>query len=125
MSRAVVATALAQDWFGDPMLALCLVIFVIGWQLMPFRALPQLRYTILKSSMLMLVGSPTHSDLVLALNGGSGDAPHFPASGPVTVRFPPATTWAGRAPWRCCCRRSSAVPGLSLPLGGLSAGPGK
>jgi raffinose/stachyose/melibiose transport system permease protein len=111
MSRAFGVAALAQDWLGDPTLALYVVIFVIGWQFMPFHTLlyqagvrqipaqlyeaaqldgagparqffhitlPQLRYTILTSSTLMLVGSLTYFDLVFVLTGGGpGDATRF------------------------------------------------
>lgn len=111
MSRAFGIPALAQDWLGDPTLALYVVIFVIGWQFMPFHTLlyqagvrqipaqlyeaaqidgagpvrqffhitlPQLRYTILTSSTLMLVGSLTYFDLVFVLTGGGpGDATRF------------------------------------------------
>ncbi len=108
MSRAFGLPALAQDWLGNPHLALYVVIFVIGWQFVPFHTLlyqagvrqipaqlyeaarldgagrvrqfqhitlPQLRYTILTSSTLMLVGSLTYFDLVFVLtNGGPGNA---------------------------------------------------
>jgi raffinose/stachyose/melibiose transport system permease protein len=111
MSRAFGVAAFAQDWLGDPTLALYVVIFVIGWQFMPFHTLlyqagvrqipaqlyeaaqidgagpvrqffhitlPQLRYTILTSSTLMLVGSLTYFDLVFVLTGGGpGDATRF------------------------------------------------
>jgi len=111
MSRAFGIAGLAQDWLGDPTLALYVVIFVIGWQFMPFHTLlyqagvrqipaqlyeaaqidgagpvrqffhitlPQLRYTILTSSTLMLVGSLTYFDLVFVLTGGGpGDATRF------------------------------------------------
>lgn len=111
MSRAFGIKALSQDWLGDPTLALYVVIFVIGWQFMPFHTLlyqagvrqiprqlyeaaeidgagrvrqffsitlPQLRYTIITSSTLMLVGSLTYFDLVFVLTGGGpGDATRF------------------------------------------------
>lgn len=111
MSRAFGASWLAQDWLGDPTLALYVVIFVIGWQFMPFHTLlyqagvrqipaqlyeaaqidgagpvrqffhitlPQLRYTIVTSSTLMLVGSLTYFDLVFVLTGGGpGNATRF------------------------------------------------
>ncbi len=103
MSRAFGLGMLSQDWLGDPQLALYVVIFVIGWQFVPFHTLlyqagvrqipaqlyeaarldgagrvrqfahitlPQLRYTILTSSTLMLVGSLTYFDLVFVLTGG-------------------------------------------------------
>lgn len=111
MSRALGASWLAQDWLGEPTLALYVVIFVIGWQFMPFHTLlyqagvrqipaqlyeaaqidgagpvrqffhitlPQLRYTIVTSSTLMLVGSLTYFDLVFVLTGGGpGNATRF------------------------------------------------
>jgi raffinose/stachyose/melibiose transport system permease protein len=111
MSRAFGIDALSQDWLGDPTLALYVVIFVIGWQFVPFHALlyqagvrqipaqlyeaaqldgagpvrqffsitlPQLRYTIVTSSTLMLVGSLTYFDLVFVLTGGGpGSATRF------------------------------------------------
>ncbi|WP_236789440.1 carbohydrate ABC transporter permease [Amycolatopsis sp. GM8] len=111
MSRAFGVAALSQDWLGDPTLALYVVIFVIGWQFIPFHTLlyqagvrqiprqlyeaaeidgagrvrqflsitlPQLRYTIITSSTLMLVGSLTYFDLVFVLTGGGpGDATRF------------------------------------------------
>ncbi|TNC22410.1 carbohydrate ABC transporter permease [Amycolatopsis alkalitolerans] len=111
LSRAFGINALSQDWLGDPKLALYMVIFVIGWQFVPFHTLlyqagvrqiprqlyeaseidgagrvrqffsitlPQLRYTIVTSSTLMLVGSLTYFDLVFVLTGGGpGDATRF------------------------------------------------
>ncbi|TVT32586.1 sugar ABC transporter permease [Amycolatopsis rhizosphaerae] len=111
MSRAFGIAALSRDWLGDPALALFVVIFVIGWQFVPFHTLlyqagvrqipaqlyeaaqldgagavrqffhitlPQLRYTILTSSTLMLVGSLTYFDLVFVLTGGGpGNATRF------------------------------------------------
>lgn len=111
MSRAFGVKALAQDWIGDPTLALYVVIFVIAWQFVPFHTLlyqagvrqiprqlyeaaeidgagrvrqffsitlPQLRYTIITSSTLMLVGSLTYFDLVFVLTGGGpGNATRF------------------------------------------------
>lgn len=111
MGRAFGADALTQDWLGDPALALYVVIFVIGWQFIPFHTLlyqagvrqipahlyeaaeidgagrvrqffsitlPQLRYTIITSSTLMLVGSLTYFDLVFVLTGGGpGNATRF------------------------------------------------
>jgi raffinose/stachyose/melibiose transport system permease protein len=111
MSRAFGIAALSQDWLGDPTLALYVVIFVIGWQFIPFHTLlyqagvrqipaqlyeaaqidgagrvrqffhitlPQLRYTVITSSTLMLVGSLTYFDLVFVLTGGGpGDATRF------------------------------------------------
>ena len=103
MSLAFNAQVLAQDWLGDPSLALYVVVFVIAWQFVPFHTLlyqagvrqipvslyeaaqldgagrirqffhitlPQLRYTIITSSTLMLVGSLTYFDLVFVLTGG-------------------------------------------------------
>jgi raffinose/stachyose/melibiose transport system permease protein len=99
---------LAQDWLGEPRLAMGVVIFVISWQYIPFHALiyqgavrqiptsmyeaalidgagrvrqfssitlPQLKYTIITSSTLMVVGSLTFFDLIYVLTaGGPGDA---------------------------------------------------
>ena len=94
---------LAQNWLGDPTLALYTVIFIIAWQFVPFHTLlyqagarqipsslyeaaqidgasrlqqflhitiPQLRYTIVTSSTLMLIGSLTYFDVVFILTGG-------------------------------------------------------
>lgn len=108
LSNAFGIEALAQNWLGDPDLALYVVIFVIAWQFVPFHTLlyqagvrqiptslyeaatidgagrvrqflhitlPQLRYTIITSSTLVLVGSLTYFDLVFVLTkGGPGDA---------------------------------------------------
>lgn len=99
---------LAQDWLGDPTLAMGVVIFVIAWQFVPFHTLiyqggvrqipqsmyeaaqldgagriaqffyitiPQLKYTIITSSTLMVVGSLTYFDLIFVLTaGGPGNA---------------------------------------------------
>ena len=99
---------LAQDWLGEPRLAMATVIFVVSWQFIPFHALiyqgavrqiptsmyeaalidgagrvrqffsitlPQLKYTIITSSTLMLVGALTFFDLIFVLTeGGPGDA---------------------------------------------------
>ncbi|MGW4212442.1 carbohydrate ABC transporter permease [Lentzea sp. NPDC004789] len=103
MSQALHLAALSQDWLGDPDLVLFVVVFVIGWQFIPFHTLlyqagarqipavlyeaaaidgagpvrqfvsitlPQLRYTIITSSTLMLVGSLTYFDIVFVLTGG-------------------------------------------------------
>ncbi|MFV0429966.1 MAG: carbohydrate ABC transporter permease [Arachnia sp.] len=94
---------LAQDWLGDPDLAMWVVVFVIGWCFVPFHSLlyqagvrqiphtmyeaalidgagrvrqffsitlPQLKYTIITSSTLMIVGSLTYFDLIFVLTGG-------------------------------------------------------
>lgn len=99
---------LAQDWLGNPTLAMGVVIFVIAWQFVPFHTLiyqggvrqipqsmyeaaqldgagriaqffyitvPQLKYTIITSSTLMVVGSLTYFDLIFVLTaGGPGNA---------------------------------------------------
>jgi raffinose/stachyose/melibiose transport system permease protein len=99
---------LAQDWLGEPRLAMATLIFVVSWQFIPFHALiyqgavrqiptsmfeaalidgagrvrqflsitlPQLKYTIITSSTLMLVGAITFFDLIFVLTaGGPGDA---------------------------------------------------
>ncbi|MCT2591720.1 sugar ABC transporter permease [Streptomyces sp. N2-109] len=95
--------ALAQDWLGDPDLALYCVVFVIGWSFIPFHSLlyqagvrqipqslyeaaridgagtwvqfrritlPQLKYTMVTSSTLLIVGSLTYFDLIFVLTGG-------------------------------------------------------
>ncbi|MFF2244953.1 carbohydrate ABC transporter permease [Arthrobacter sp. NPDC058130] len=94
---------LAQDWLGNSDLVLFVVVFVIGWQFVPFHTLiyqggvrqipsslyeaaqidgagrvqqffnitlPQLKYTIITSSTLMVVGSLAYFDLVFVLTGG-------------------------------------------------------
>ncbi|HMR48437.1 MAG TPA: sugar ABC transporter permease [Arachnia sp.] len=94
---------LAQDWLGDPDLALWVVLFVIAWCFVPFHSLlyqagvrqiptslyeaarldrastlqqfflitiPQLKYTIITSSTLIIVGSLTYFDLIFVLTGG-------------------------------------------------------
>jgi raffinose/stachyose/melibiose transport system permease protein len=99
---------LSQDWLGDSVLALSIVIFIVSWQFIPFHSLiyqgavrqiprsmyeaaeldgagrirqffsitiPQLKYTIITSSTLMIVGSLTFFDLIFVLTaGGPGDA---------------------------------------------------
>ncbi len=99
---------LTQNWLGDPVLAMGVVIFIVSWQFIPFHALiyqgavrqipqslfeaasldgagrlrtffsitlPQLKYTIITSSTLMVVGSLTFFDLIFVLTaGGPGDA---------------------------------------------------
>lgn len=95
--------ALAQDWLGNPDLALFVVVFVIAWQFVPFHTLiyqagvrqipaslfeaaqidgagrvrqffsitlPQLKYTAITSSMMMVVGSLAYFDLVFVLTAG-------------------------------------------------------
>lgn len=94
---------LAQDWLGDPDLALFVVVFVIAWQFVPFHTLiyqggvrqipasfyeaaqidgagrmqqffhitlPQLKYTMITSSTLMVVGSLAYFDLIFVLTAG-------------------------------------------------------
>ncbi|SEI14606.1 raffinose/stachyose/melibiose transport system permease protein [Leifsonia sp. CL147] len=99
---------LSQNWLGDPTLALITVIFVIGWQFIPFHTLlyaagvrqipatmyeasmldgagrikqfwyitlPQLKYTVITSTTLILIGSLTYFDLIFVLTqGGPGTA---------------------------------------------------
>lgn len=99
---------LVQDWLGEPVLAVGVVIFVVSWQFIPFHSLiyqggvrqiprsmyeaaeidgagrvrmfvsitlPQLKYAIITSSTLMVVGSLTFFDLIFVLTaGGPGDA---------------------------------------------------
>ena len=99
---------LAQDWLGQPRLALASVVFIVSWQFIPFHSLiyqgavrqiprsmyeaatidgagrvrqfisitlPQLKYTIITSSTLMVVGSLTFFDLIFVLTaGGPADA---------------------------------------------------
>ncbi len=99
---------LTQNWLGDPVLAMGVVIFIVSWQFIPFHALiyqgavrqipasmyeaaaldgagrvraffgitlPQLKYTIITSSTLMVVGSLTFFDLIFVLTaGGPGDS---------------------------------------------------
>lgn len=67
----------SRSRLGEPAIALCVVIFVIGWQFVPFHMLPQLQYAILKSLMLMLVGLLIYFDLVFVLTGGSRDTTRF------------------------------------------------
>lgn len=94
---------LAQNWLGNPDLALFVVVFVIAWQFVPFHTLiyqagvrqipaslleaaqidgagrvrqffsitlPQLKYTAITSSTLMVVGSLAYFDLVFVLTAG-------------------------------------------------------
>lgn len=94
---------LAQDWLGQPQLALGVVIFVVSWQFIPFHTLiyqggvrqiprslyeaaeidgagrvkqffyitvPQLKYTIITSSTLMVVGALTYFDMIFVITGG-------------------------------------------------------
>jgi raffinose/stachyose/melibiose transport system permease protein len=99
---------LTQNWLGNPVLAMGVVIFIVSWQFIPFHALiyqgavrqipasmyeaaaldgagrvraffgitvPQLKYTIITSSTLMVVGSLTFFDLIFVLTaGGPGDS---------------------------------------------------
>ena len=99
---------LTQNWLGEPVLALGVVVFVVSWQFIPFHSLvyqggvrqipvslyeaaridgagrirqffsitlPQLKYTIITSSTLMVVGSLTFFDLIFVLTaGGPSDA---------------------------------------------------
>ena len=99
---------LVQNWLGEPVLALGVVVFVVSWQFIPFHSLiyqggvrqipaslyeaaridgagrvrqffsitlPQLKYTIITSSTLMVVGSLTFFDLIFVLTaGGPSDA---------------------------------------------------
>ncbi len=99
---------LKQDWLGNGVLAVGVVVFVVSWQYIPFHSLiyqggvrqiprsmfeaaeldgagrvrqffsitlPQLKYTIIASSTLMVVGSLTFFDLIFVLTeGGPGDA---------------------------------------------------
>jgi raffinose/stachyose/melibiose transport system permease protein len=94
---------LKQSWLGDSSLAIYVVIFVVGWQFIPFHTLlyqaatrqiprslyeaaemdgagrvrqfwsitlPQVRYTVVTSTTLILVGSLTYFDLVFVMTGG-------------------------------------------------------
>ncbi|GAA1287892.1 sugar ABC transporter permease [Pseudonocardia aurantiaca] len=99
---------LAQNWLGEPALAMGVVVFVVSWQFIPFHSLiyqggvrqipvslfeaaridgagrvrqffsitlPQLKYTVITSSTLMVVGSLTFFDLIFVLTaGGPSDA---------------------------------------------------
>jgi raffinose/stachyose/melibiose transport system permease protein len=99
---------LAQNWLGEPVLAMGVVVFIVSWQFVPFHSLiyqggvrqiphsmyeaaqidgagrvrqffsitlPQLKYTIITSSTLMVVGSLTFFDLIFVLTaGGPSDA---------------------------------------------------
>ena len=101
------SSLLTQNWLGQPVLAMGVIIFIISWQFIPFHALiyqgavrqiphslyeaasldgagrirtffsmtlPQLKYTIITSSTLMVVGSLTFFDLIFVLTeGGPGD----------------------------------------------------
>jgi raffinose/stachyose/melibiose transport system permease protein len=97
---------LSQNWLGDPTLAMITVVFVIGWQFIPFHTLlyaagvrqipasmyeastldgagrvaqfwyitlPQLKYTVITSTTLILIGSLTYFDLIFVMTqGGPG-----------------------------------------------------
>jgi raffinose/stachyose/melibiose transport system permease protein len=99
---------LAQNWLGDPVLALGVVVFVVSWQFIPLHSLlyqggvrqipvslyeaarldgagrvrqffsitlPQLKYTVITSSMMIVAGSLTFFDLIFVLTaGGPSDA---------------------------------------------------
>ena len=99
---------LTQNWLGEPVLAMGVIIFIVSWQFIPFHSLiyqgavrqipeslyeaaaldgagrvrtflsitlPQLKYTIITSSTLMVVGSLTFFDLIFVLTGGGpGDS---------------------------------------------------
>ncbi|MHB1063321.1 MAG: carbohydrate ABC transporter permease [Georgenia sp.] len=103
VAQALRLPFLAQDWLGQPDLALWVVLIVIAWSFIPFHSLlyqggvrqipaslyeaatldgagrvaqfrhitlPQLKYTIVTSSTLMIVGSLTYFDLIFVLTGG-------------------------------------------------------
>lgn len=99
---------LTQNWLGEPVLAMGVIIFIVSWQFIPFHSLiyqgavrqipksmyeaaaldgagrvrtffsitlPQLKYTVITSSTLMVVGSLTFFDLIFVLTqGGPGDS---------------------------------------------------
>jgi raffinose/stachyose/melibiose transport system permease protein len=99
---------LAQNWLGDPVLAMGVVVFVVSWQFIPLHSLiyqggvrqipvslyeaaridgagrvrqffsitlPQLKYSIITSSTLIVAGSLTFFDLIFVLTaGGPSDA---------------------------------------------------
>jgi raffinose/stachyose/melibiose transport system permease protein len=97
------SSLLTQNWLGQPVLAMGVIIFIVSWQFIPFHSLiyqgavrqipqspyeaaaldgagrartffsitlPQLKYTIITSSTLMIVGSLTFFDLIFVLTGG-------------------------------------------------------
>ncbi|MCA3749415.1 MAG: sugar ABC transporter permease [Rubrobacter sp.] len=101
--RAVGLDFMAQDWLGDPDLALYAVVAVIAWQFIPFHTLlyqagarqipqvlyeaaridgagkvqqffyitlPQLKYTVVTSTVLILTGSLTYFDVIYVMTGG-------------------------------------------------------
>ncbi|BBL80921.1 ABC transporter [Rubrobacter xylanophilus] len=101
--RSVGLGFLAQDWLGNPDLALYAVIAVIAWQFIPFHTLlyqagarqippvlyeaaridgagtlqqffyitlPQLKYTVVTSTVLILTGSLTYFDVIYVMTGG-------------------------------------------------------
>lgn len=103
LSAGIPIPALAQDYLGNPDLALAVVIFVLSWQNIPFHVLiyqggvrqipvslyeaaridgastvqqffaitvPQLKYTFITSTTLMVVGTLTYFDLIFVLTGG-------------------------------------------------------
>ena len=99
---------LVQNWLGDPVLAISVVVFVVSWQFIPLHSLiyqggvrqipaslyeaaridgagrvrqffsitlPQLKYTIITSSTLIVAGSMVAFDLIFVLTlGGPSDA---------------------------------------------------
>jgi raffinose/stachyose/melibiose transport system permease protein len=101
--RSIGLSSLAQNWLGDPGIALYAIIVVIAWQFIPFHTLlyqagarqipqvlyeaaridganarqrflhitlPQLRYTIVTSTILILTGSLTYFDVIFVMTGG-------------------------------------------------------
>ena len=83
--------------------------------------LPQLKYTIITSSTLMVVGSLTFFDLIFVLTaGGPGDATRVLALDMYKTRLPGQPDGPGQRdrrhprprrawPWRCCCAGSAAA----------------
>jgi raffinose/stachyose/melibiose transport system permease protein len=101
--RSIGLSSLAQNWLGEPGIALYAIIVVIAWQFIPFHTLlyqagarqipqvlyeaaridganarqrffhitlPQLRYTIVTSTILILTGSLTYFDVIFVMTGG-------------------------------------------------------
>jgi raffinose/stachyose/melibiose transport system permease protein len=101
--RPIGLPSLAQNWLGEPGIALYAIIVVIAWQFIPFHTLlyqagarqipqvlyeaaridganarqrffhitlPQLRYTIVTSTILILTGSLTYFDVIFVMTGG-------------------------------------------------------
>ena len=154
---------LVQNWLGDPVLAIAMVVFIVSWQYIPFHSLiyqsgvrqipaslyeaaridgagrvrqffsitlPQLKYTIITSSTLIVAGSMVFFDLIFVLTLGRPERRH-PGAGArhVPARLPRHPDGAcqrdrggdrhrGGAAWRWGCSASAAGTASASQLEG-------